>query len=390
MLSHLKTIGLTVLLPFLVPAITPARTAIADARAATDVEIVGVKIGLGGAFRTGKWTPMTVQLKSESDASGTLQVITLDGDGMQAAFRPDASRVEIRAGQTASVPLLIRVAAVQPWLEVRFVADNGDVTDWQPNTDELGRGTLSSQQVLLQLGKPIGLADALAVRRRVAHEAMTVAKVEEAAQMPTQWLGYDACDVISLSTSDLTFLNRVTDEQRAALRDWVRRGGCLIFCVGSQGEAVLGAEGQWKDFAPGQFQRVTTMRNPGRIESFAGENYPITLNVDSNTGFPLPLSASVLADASGNILAYEGNDPLNQPLVVHATEGLGQILYVAVDLDASPLDDWNGRRHFVANLLDLGLGREGGDSSSGTKGQVTHLGYRDLGGQLRAALDRYP
>ena len=55
--------------------------------------------------------------------------------------------------------------------------------------------------------------------------------------MPDRWFGYEAADVVVLTTGSQTFINSLNDDsaapQRKALAEWVRRGGKLIVSVGA-------------------------------------------------------------------------------------------------------------------------------------------------------------
>src|SRR5262249_42479868 len=66
------------------------------------------------------------------------------------------------------------------------------------------------------------------------------------AQLPDQWFGYEAADLVVLNTGNDEFLRRLfgdggSDSDRAkgaALVEWVRRGGRLVVGVGANAGAV--------------------------------------------------------------------------------------------------------------------------------------------------------
>src|SRR5206468_2318646 len=71
-----------------------------------------------------------------------------------------------------------------------------------------------------------------------------------------------------------------------------------------------------------------------------------------------------------------------------ATVGLGEVIFVGIDLDHPSLKSWKGRTRLVAALLQHGGEAQQTDRAAG--GGIRQLGYEDLVGQLRAALDQFP
>jgi hypothetical protein len=60
-----------------------------------------------------------------------------------------------------------------------------------------------------------------------------------------------------------------------------------------------------------------------------------------------------------------------------------------LDLELPPLIHWPARPRLLARLLQLRSDDEDSAMSSEPMGQLTHVGYDDISGQLRAALDQY-
>src|SRR5262249_43226021 len=99
-------------------------------------------------------------------------------------------------------------------------------------------GLRSGEMLCLTLGKDAiwGLDRALASglnRARKGH----VAHLAQVDRLPRRWFGYDAVDVVILTTGDKAFLEAwANDADRKAsceaLCEWVRRGGRLVVSVG--------------------------------------------------------------------------------------------------------------------------------------------------------------
>ena len=79
-----------------------------------------------------------------------------------------------------------------------------------------------------------------------------------------------------------------------------------------------------------------------------------------------------------------------QPLVLNYPAGFGQISLITVDLDRAPLHDWPGRAKLMARVLAVHqpgeTGKGQGDRQAAPQAQ---LGYHDMAGQLRMALDQF-
>ena len=64
-----------------------------------------------------------------------------------------------------------------------------------------------------------------------------------------------------------------------------------------------------------------------------------------------------------------------RPMVIRAPFRFGQVIFVAFDLDASPLAEWPGRARMVEQILQAARQGDRPRSSDQPTGQVAHLGY---------------
>ena len=67
----------------------------------------------------------------------------------------------------------------------------------------------------------------------------------------------------------------------------------------------------------------------------------------------------------GKIEAHEAD----LPLVIRKPQGLGQVVFVATDLDRGPIRDWSDRSMLVAAILNLPANEQAGDDDCA--GQTT-------------------
>ena len=63
------------------------------------------------------------------------------------------------------------------------------------------------------------------------------------------------------------------------------------------------------------------------------------------------LVAPIFGSVDGRIDVFEGALRSGRPLVIRGAHGLGQVVFVAVDLDTPPLKQWEGRPRLVELLL---------------------------------------
>jgi hypothetical protein len=98
---------------------------------------------------------------------------------------------------------------------------------------------------------------------------------------------------------------------------------------------------------------------------------------------------ATLQKVRGEVLLSEAASGGSKPLIVRAAIGLGQVTYVGLDLDHRSLREWKGRPRLIGMLLN----REAAERDAAgeeRQARITQLGYTDLIGQLRAALDQFP
>jgi len=132
---------------------------------------------------------------------------------------------------------------------------------------------------------------------------------------------------------------------------------------------------------PGTVGEAIALSNSGGAEVFTsatdrllarGETYALA-----------PLTA-----VRGRILAYETQENSSLPLVVDAAQGMGRVVWIATDLDAEPFAGWASRNRFIGKLLEM-VRSDATTAADVRGGRVKHLGFDDLSGQLRSALDGF-
>ena len=369
-------------------------------------EIVGVRVGFEGQsqgersakYKAGLWTPVELTLRGVEQLRGGRVILTVpDGDGVPS--RVSAPLPDVQAGGEVSLLMYARFGRIASQLAVELRSADGLAVKlrsadgltpkrvFKAGDDDAFPPAISSHQELIVVvgSASLGVEDAVDRLRQKPEEKTVVVKLDDFRRLPDRWYGYEGVDTVVLSTSDPSVYGELKPDSRrvAALDEWVRMGGKLVFCVGQQGEEVLRQESEapLRRFAPGRLRKVVPLRQTGALEAYCGSSVPVPAPAG---GGQLEMHTAQLADVEGTIEAREADD---LPLVIRRARGFGQIVFLAADLDRPPLADWKDRGLLVGKLLDHPK-TPGEEADEGTA--LMHYGFNDLAGQLRSALDRFP
>ena len=366
-------------------------------------EITGMRVGFAGHYKVGLWTPVEVTLRGGSvPISGELSLIVPDGDGVPCRVTtPPDQPCRVLPGRDTRWLLYARFGRIDSTLTVEFrlegrlvasrdftASDSDDQTGFPP-------AVAAARKMILCVGAdPLGVEEAIALQRQPPAQQTVVVRLEDTAQLPGRWLGYEGVDTLVLSTSRPEIYRGLSagSPQIEALDQWVRMGGRLVLCVGSQAQQFQGGDALLAPlarFLPGQLEtqknsaaeevRIFPLHQTGALETYCASSVPIPTQSLGNVA-GVPKLTAVHAD--GVVEAQEAD----LPLVVRAPRGFGQIVFFAGDLDRQPLSQWRDRPRFVSALLELSAADS---EESGEHTAIMHYGFDDLAGQLRSALDQF-
>lgn len=350
------------------------------------LRVSGLEIGLAGSYKVGYWTPVRMQVKGGREPIAVMvELVVPDGDGTPVRFVA-AQTVDVAVGEQATATVYAKFGSMSTPPTVRLVDSQGQVVaerTWPAGLGGVaGRDSAplpATDELVLTLGSPIELESdpRAAVQTHVAH-------LDDAAALPTRWYGYEGVDAVLITTGDPHAAESLEQHpaQAAALRQWVRLGGRLVICAGAAAPQVLAPSTPLATLVPGKFERTVPLRRTIPLEAYGDSTYRI------DTGGALRITAARLVEVEGNIEASEGTRAGDLPLVIRAASGLGEVVFVAVDLDRPPLAGWAGRPDMLNRLLSRST-KIRDDEADEMLGAVTTLGYDDLSGQLRAALDQF-
>lgn len=374
-------------------SLTHSFAADAAAPTAAAVRIESIQIGFNGVFKTGHWTPVWVTLACTGESVDVeLQLAARDSDGVEAILaRADARPLRLQPDARATTLQYVRTGRLGSGLTVRVTRGAAELAARTFAASELGKAEPSTQELVVGLAPELGLDEAARRARRDRAQPVTVATVVDAQRLPDTWYGYDAVDIVVATTGVAGVLEDLSDAQLEALDGWLQLGGRMVLCAGRRGAEVLAPGSRLARFSPGQDAAAVTQRVTSGLESYAGASERLdAVGGQRARRFGVPMTA--LAAVRGTVESVEVGDQTGRlPTIVRFPYGLGQITFLAFDPELPPFDQWQSRGALLARVLQLaGSGRQGGGETDARSGQVAHLGYEDLAGQLRSALDQFP
>ena len=242
-------------------------------------EIVALQYGFDGVYKAGFFAPVQITLRGgRENIACCVELTVRDGDGYPTVVATERPQ-QLLAGQTQQVSMYAKPGRVSSTTVVtlldattgRAVARRQFEASPLPDDDHYVDALLSTQRLFVSLGAPIGLEGAATIRRRDLDRSAVVARLEQATQLPTRWLGLDAVDTVVLTTREVELYRRLPADslQWTALDAWVRWGGQLVLCVGGNGAEILAENAPLARFAPGRFERVVPLRSYTSLKSTA-------------------------------------------------------------------------------------------------------------------------
>ncbi|MGI9515505.1 MAG: hypothetical protein ACR2NP_00535, partial [Pirellulaceae bacterium] len=342
--------------------------------------VESIDVGFDGKVVLGKWVPFTIEVSAATPTDNvTLQMETLDGDAVPIQYNQSYHVDEHPVTQFKQLTGLIRMGRAAG-ISVRLIGAGGDqVTSRRFSLDEL-RETHSFLPGTTRLTLfPLGSSGDKTSKDDVIpefdrHLSDETAVIYRLSHLPTSWIGYD-----SVRTMVIIRTGRVPNlAQHKAIEKWVSMGGRLIITGGSGFDESFN-RGVLGELSPGSFQRNITIADTGSIELFTKINDQLV----SSGGPALPVT--VIEPGPDRRLEGRAGE---HPLIMHWMHGFGKITFISLDVTAEPFLSWEGRRGLMTLAME-DTGGEPTDSTQAQTGRVSHIGFTDIAGQLRAGMDQY-
>ncbi len=321
---------------------------------ADDVAIDGVVVGFEGAYRVGRWTPLTVQLAGSAlPETVVLETVTRDAGGTTARrLSPPLTltdgaatvRTVFQAGRAGS-PVTIRLRDSEGTLlaERRLLAGSTPLPD-----------PLPKEATLAVIGSRFEPTDADAASVPLP-ETMRTAVLD--GTLPVDSTAYDAVNVLIVRGNIAP-----SPAQARALHDWVAGGGHLAIALGRDTDAFR--DGPLAEWIPIDVGGTVQLRDVSTLQ-----NFPRRVRIQ-------------VTQLNGGLESYPPGS--ETPLVVSDLYGFGRVTLFAMDFDQPPFSTWPG-------LPDL-IGHSLADDEITTTRQrrISSPGVTDLGTQLLRAEQSFP
>lgn len=331
------------------------------------------------------WAPVYFSLKVEGELpqraqNARLFVEAADSDDLRTSITYPLGNFAARTpgelipfGELASTPF------------VRFGdRNNGDVTftvidaNGSKLSDSVRLSYLRTREpssyVVLSLGSKLPGFDLPKENRNANFQPNVIrgGRVETAtmttlAELPDQWFGYAAADLIVLTTGSASndfltglFGRETTPEAKAklaALVEWVRRGGRLVVSVAGNAQ-LLTQYPAFQQLLPAKLSdnpAADTTNNLRLSWKIRGTSSVFTESLSQRDKPPFPVAKLVFDPArpARTLIPPAGDDDpaVDVPAVVQAPFGLGRVTAVTFDLDRSPFTEYSLKAEFWDWLL---------------------------------------
>ena len=230
------------------------------------VDVEHVAFGFNDGYKIGKWAPVDITVRSHNEPFIGELVIEVRNFFSDAHIQRYATPLKLGATERQSRRFYVYCPNIATKLIILAVPVLR------------GRSTASRTMTEISPPTPIALKDyfvlALAPsgdklnqfldKKEIGADAQAhVRYLPNARALPTQWIGYDAVDILIIREVALTERN-VTKAQQTALLDWVQRGGTLIVSGGSNFRYLRGSF--IEPFLPVQLMGVETVEPTRRRE----------------------------------------------------------------------------------------------------------------------------
>ncbi len=344
-----------------------------------------LELGIAGQWRLGEWTPFVCEIspKVANRHPVKSRVTCRDVDDQPAVYEmmlvphPRLERVVLghfllgRAHGRIEIQLLDAAGAVVAERSLAVRAEGALWRIWPATTRLVAFVGLAPEARML-------LPSSAALRSGT--EATNLIEVADVALFPWHPRGLQNIDTLVLSAANPDVLQQLTAAHIDALRQWIQQGGKLIIWTAPNADQNPLGQRLITELLPGEWLGAAELRSSRQLEVQVNAKEPLI-----NSSRPR-IDVARVAPADAVVALQQGDIPL----VVRRAEGFGLLTFVALPLDNETLRQWPGSANLLEQLI---AGIRWTEERGGTEtfsSRVTHYGYRDLAGQLRAALDQFP
>ena len=369
---------------------------------ATDTfQIDRIEVGINGIYKTGYWVPCRVLFNGNLPADARITLTTLDPDGTPTRFFAVINGAASDGQMSATA--LVRLGRDNGTLTVCVETGNESAqilakrvfsprdtgsTKGTPSNDFFPVPVPMEQPIYLVLAAgDLGIESAFAYMPFRENNRPLLVSLDSLADLPDAPIAFEMISTVILSANpDLYHGVSVYAPQLLALKCWLQLGGRIIFNAGKNSEPLIaGDNALFADFIPGKYDRMASLRLSSPYEVYISQfqHASVTpINMTGTADAPF-IETPFFSEPQGVIEASDKD----LPLILRVPMGLGTLVYMGGDLDQVPLRNWRDRPILVAKLL--GVEERPTQNEQFARHSLMQLGYNDLSGQLRSALDQF-
>ncbi len=358
-------------------------------------------------FKSGQWTPVYVDVTAgpEPIAHAKLTIEAVDTDDVRNNYTVDMPLME--PGESTTVMAFTKPGSESADIGISIRMDGALIA---AKGDNYFPAIALDHHLYLTVGGRVpGLKRAIAGQvGQPANDEQTayagpehVVALDDLRRFPNRWFGYEAVDMMYLTTSDRDFLTAFLNEREGrkdALADWVRRGGHLVVSVGRNQDIVAQFE-TLQSILPVTvkgLKQLPLLRGPARwtASGFSAlESPPPKANPN---GPRPPVEVANLIPRPGRDFDRLLSEPdTNELLIARGAYGMGKVTVVAFDLDRPPFTSWveKGQNEFWKKIIaeSAPIVRKDAQASGqrGGMGMPSQAEGADLGTSLQENLESF-
>ncbi|HEY2911320.1 MAG TPA: hypothetical protein VGI99_13805, partial [Gemmataceae bacterium] len=321
------------------------------------------------------WAPLEVELETTAPISGPARLVieTPDADGVMTVLSLPLDLATRQPGTPFHARAYIRPAAGTGETTVTVRGDkDAPLSDPYRIRTLRPRGALA--YIVLSLGsklprfdlpKPtaVGAEETEATVGPLRGGRVELAAITEAERLPDHWFGYDAADLVVLSTSDAAFVKQLFGDakKRTALREWIRRGGRIAISLGANAALATQLPGLG-ELLPLTVNAAAPTRliEPSRDEKAKPATFPlywaaressqistIAASLVSSKAFPVASFLAKHGRSARPVIPPASRATEGEAVVAwQAALGIGRVTVIGFDLDRPPFTEFTRQAEF--------------------------------------------
>ncbi len=354
--------------------------------------ISSVEVGVGGFYKPGKWTPVTVKIDrakidSGKSKSGTTSQIQLkltatDSNGNRVTYPgetvslSDSTEIALKGwfqtGRTEDVlEVSIEDAESHKSINSSLVSLNESRKKDQPKV----RPVRQSVYLVAGVGNPSGFNklgetdenEGTPSKTNQIEEAQFIS-LESLSHIPTSTKGLDGLDAIVLAGEV-----NVSAETDLTLRQWVKAGGHLVLSVGRSTQKFQ--DSLLSKWVPFVVESNEPLRELTELEIFSGKRRVVPFNRQ--------VHSTQVKEGTGKTLVSSRRGVL----IAQCYYGFGKITFIGVDIHKAPFLKWSPLKSVARKIL-FGSKKKSEETTS-VNNQLAQLGISDLATQIRNYLEDF-